>query len=194
MAAAAAAVEAFSNATAKSTLSHFDALAGGPPYELVPTPLSYPIYYTPNTQYLSWISDKDLSLLTPVLVYWLASAFFETLDWCSFPFFEKYRIHEPEEVKKRNKVSATKVFWMVVIQQIIQTALGYWALDENEAIHEAMRDHRVALQTYGAYISRAAFIVLGPSNGSKLLRYCGAELTSWVYWWGVPTVQFLWAR
>lgn len=179
------------NATSSSA---FDALAGSPPYELVPTPLSYPIYYTPNTQLLSWINDKDLSLLTPVAIYWAASLLFEAMDWSNLPFFEKYRIHEPEEVKRRNKVSATTVFWMVVIQQILQTALGYWALDENEAIHEAMTDHRVNLQTYGAYISRAAFLLFGPSTGSKVLRYCGAEVTSWVYWWGVPIVQFLLAR
>lgn len=191
MSAAAAAVMESFNATSSSA---FDALAGSPPYELVPTPLSYPIYYTPKTQLLSWINDKDLSLLTPVAIYWAASLLFEAMDWSNLPFFEKYRIHEPEEVKRRNKVSATTVFWMVVIQQILQTALGYWALDENEAIHEAMTDHRVNLQTYGAYISRAAFLLLGPSTGSKVLRYCGAEVTSWVYWWGVPIVQFLLAR
>lgn len=193
---ASAVMEAFNNASSGTmgTLSPFDALAGGPPYELVPTPLSYPIYYTPRLSLLSWISDKDLSLLTPLVLYWVASGFFEALDKSNLAFLDKYRIHEPEEVKRRNRVSAKTVFYAVIVQQVLQTALGYLALDENEAIHEAMRDHRIGLQTYGAYISRAAFLLLGPSMGSKALRYAGAEFTSWMYWWGVPILQFIWAR
>lgn len=186
---------AFNNASSTTgRLSPFDGLAGGPPYELVPTPLSYPIYYTPQTSLLSWISDKDLSLLTPVVLYWVASAFFEIIDKSNIPFFDKYRLHEPEEVKRRNRVSAKTVLYAVLLQQVLQTALGWFALDENEAIHEALRDHRIGLQTYGACISRVAFLLLGPSVGSRALRYCGAEVTSFMYWWGVPTIQFFFAR
>jgi sphinganine C4-monooxygenase len=186
---------AFNNSSGLANpLSAYDALAGGPPYELVPTPLSYPSYYAPRLSLLSWISDKNLSLLAPVVIYWATSLFFELLDRSGLRFIEKYRIHEPEEVRRKNRVTFKTVLLAVFVQHILQTALGYACLDEQDSIRETFRDHRAELQTYGAYISRAAFLILGPTTGSKVLRYCGAELTSWIYWWGVPTLQFLWAR
>lgn len=172
----------------------YGSLANSAPYELVPFPLAYPFYYVPRVSLLSWISDKDLSLLAPVVVYWAVSLFFEAIDRSGLAFFEQYRIHEPEEVKRKNRVSARTVVIAVCVQQLIQTALGWLVLDEQEAIRETFRDHRTELQQCGAYVSRAAFLLLGPETGSKALRYGGAEVVSWVYWWGVPILQFLWAR
>ena len=165
-----------------------------PPYELVPFPVRYPIYYSPRPSLLSWVSDKDLSLLAPIVIYWGASLIFHLIDISELPYFEKYRIHEPEEVKKRNRVTIRTVIIAVVIQQIVQTGLGLYWLDEADSIREVFRDHRRDLQVYAEWISRAAFAILGPKNGNKVLRYCGAELTSWTYWWGIPNVQFVWAR
>lgn len=164
-----------------------------PPYDLVPSVLQYPFYHTQAPSILSWISDKELSLLAPIAVYWAASLFFEGLDAAQIPFLEKYRIHEPEEVKKRNRVSRTTVFLAVIVQQIVQTFLGLYWLDAEDHGPASGKAHRAAMAVYGAWISRIAFALLGPAKGSQLLRWKGQEMVSFAYWWAVPVAQFLWA-
>ncbi|KAF7845955.1 hypothetical protein BT93_L5818 [Corymbia citriodora subsp. variegata] len=171
--------------------SAYDALVA-PPYELVPSPVSYPFYHFHRASVLSWISDKDLSLLVPLVVYWGVSLIFQLIDTLEIPHFEKYRIHEPEEVKRKNRVTKTQVIIAVLVQQALQTALGLYAL-EDESMKEVFRDHKGEMEVYGAWISRISFALLGPAMASRLLRYCGSELTRWTYWWGVPIAQFLWA-
>eukprot|EP00878_Enallax_costatus_P004983 GHUV01005240.1.p1 GENE.GHUV01005240.1~~GHUV01005240.1.p1 ORF type:complete len:272 (+),score=58.96 GHUV01005240.1:369-1184(+) len=65
-----------------------------------------------------WVS------LMPVVFYWALSAYFEVLDRLKLPFFEKYRIHSEQEAKQRNMVSRTTVLWRVVLQHMIQVAVG----------------------------------------------------------------------
>lgn len=178
------------NSTWAAELDDFAA----PPYQLVASPSSYPFYYAPRASLLSWISDKDLSLLVPVVVYWAASLVFHLIDVSGLPFFERHRIHEPEEITKRNRVTVKAVIVAVAFQHAIQTALGLYWLDEAEAVKEAFADHNAALQRYAVWVSRAAFAALGPKYGTRALRSCGAEVTSWLYWWGVPIVQFFFAR
>lgn len=50
------------------------------------------------------------------------------------------------------------------------------------------------MQRYAAYTAKAAFALLGPRLGTKALRFGGQEFVSWMYWWGVPIMQFVWAR
>lgn len=169
-----------------STFAPAAVAAGGletllaPPYDLVPPNIAYPFYHAGRTQVLSWISDKDLSLAIPVVVYWVVSLVFHVIDISEIPYFEKHRIHEPEEIKKRNRVTVKTVLLAVVCQHVIQTALGMYWIDASEGVHQASRDHREALQTYAAWISRIAFAVLGPKAGNKALRSYGAEVTSWI--------------
>ena len=164
-----------------------------PPYDLVPFPIQYPVYYVPRASLFSWISDKDFSLLVPIAIYWGMGMLFHLIDISGLPYFEKYRIHEPEEVKQRNRVTVRTVIIGVVFQQILQTGLGLYWLDEQESIGEVFRDHRGELQVLATYVSKVAFALFGPSLGSKALRFGGAEATSWLYWWGIPIIQFLWA-
>jgi len=163
-----------------------------PPYELVPaTSLSYPFYHVARNRLVPSMADANLSMLVIFVVYWVVSLAFHLLDISSISYFEKYRIHEPEEVKRKNRVSRTNVVIAVLVQQALQTALGIAWFNEEEDIMAI--DHRKALLVYGEWISRIAFAALGPKLGSSLLRSCGAELTSWMYWWGVPILQFFWA-
>lgn len=71
---------------------------------------------------LSWISDKHLALLAPVVAYWIMSAFFHTLD--TYDLLPRYRIHSPADRIKNNVVAPGVVFRAVVTQHLIQTAAG----------------------------------------------------------------------
>lgn len=70
---------------------------------------------------LSWISDKHLSLLLPVVLYWTVSFFWFLVDY--FQVFEQHRIHTPEELKK-NIVGWKTVLRAVFMQHVIQTGAG----------------------------------------------------------------------
>ncbi|KAK9246342.1 fatty acid hydroxylase superfamily-domain-containing protein [Lipomyces tetrasporus] len=71
---------------------------------------------------LPFISDKYLSLILTVVIYWVVSIFFHVID--AFDLLPKYRIHPPEEVSSRNKVTVTEVIRDVLVQQLIQTITG----------------------------------------------------------------------
>ncbi|KAI9809156.1 MAG: hypothetical protein M1825_002446 [Sarcosagium campestre] len=68
------------------------------------------------------IPDKVLTLLLPVAAYWLFSLFFHFID--TYDYLPQYRLHTPVEVLKRNRVSRWEVVRDVVVQQILQTAMG----------------------------------------------------------------------
>lgn len=77
---------------------------------------------TPLQPLISWLPDLYLALLLPVAAYWIVSMIFHFIDeWDLFP---QYRLHTPAEVLKRNHVSRWDVFRDVIIQQVIQTAVG----------------------------------------------------------------------
>ncbi|KAI8360916.1 hypothetical protein EDC96DRAFT_513006 [Choanephora cucurbitarum] len=69
-------------------------------------------------------SDEMLAIWVPIAVYWIQSSLFEILMRLQIPFFEQYRMTTPNEKEKRNKVSFSKVLWMVAVQHIIQIAVG----------------------------------------------------------------------
>jgi sphinganine C4-monooxygenase len=79
---------------------------------------------TPLPPLLSFVSDKILVLIVPVVAYWTFSLFFHFID--ENDLFAKYRLHTPAEMLKRNRVSVRDVVREVVIQHIIQTLTG-WA-------------------------------------------------------------------
>ena len=85
--------------------------------------LSLPSYtLTPRPPLFSYISDFHLSLLLPVLAYWLISGIYHVIS--SYNLFDEYRIHTPAALKARNRVSALEVLRAVITQQVVQTALG----------------------------------------------------------------------
>ncbi|KAI5367546.1 putative fatty acid hydroxylase [Septoria linicola] len=77
----------------------------------------------PQQPLISWLPDAYLTLVLPVVAYWAVSLFFHCID--ELDLFPQYRLHTPAEVLKRNHVSRWDVFRDVVIQQIIQTIVGY---------------------------------------------------------------------
>lgn len=83
-----------------------------PAYTLEPKPDLFP-----------FISDLWLSLVLPVIVYWVMSLFFHCIDMLDL--FPQYRLHTPEEITKRNHATRYEVARDVIIQQIIQITTGY---------------------------------------------------------------------
>ncbi|KAI4283112.1 MAG: hypothetical protein L6R38_002415 [Xanthoria sp. 2 TBL-2021] len=75
------------------------------------------------------IPDKLLTVILPIAAYWALSMLFHWID--TKDYFPQYRLHTPAEVSSRNKVSRWEVVRDVVIQQVIQTAVG-WGLGMTE--------------------------------------------------------------
>jgi len=158
---------------------------------LVRTPLSYPIYHVPRKELVEGIPDSVLSIIAPFASYWIMSFIFSALDTLELPFFEKYRIHESDEVAKRNRVTRWEVVYMVLLQQVLQTGLGLTFLSDDPLRSES--GHVAAMRWYATWIEWAARKTLGSKTGSHLLAEYGADLTQWLYWWGVPGFQFIFA-
>lgn len=162
---------------------------------MTPTTLSPPIYHTFRPSLLSWISDKHLSLLAPIVVYWALSLVFHTLDTLQLPYFEKRRIHESPEVLARNKASVMDVVKAVVVQQVIQTAIGTALLEGDDVIiqREVMRDHLGSMAKLAPRVGDVVLLVLGKRTGEDMLRSHGSDIVTWVYWWGIPIAQTFFA-
>src|SRR5262249_4028629 len=85
-----------------------------------------------------------LSLALPIVAYWLYSLFFHFLDMQKWQWLEKYRIHPPEEIAKRNRVTRLQVVRDVLVQQLGQIAVGV-IMFYFEPV-EFVPDHALALQ------------------------------------------------
>lgn len=155
--------------------------------------LQYPIYHFARAEVIPGVSDKYTSIFAPFLAYWVFSLFFHLLDTLQWPIFERHRIHESEEVKTRNMVTVRQVILAVFVQQAIQTLLGIVWLEDDDPSVGPFRDHVGDMVWYAGWMGKAAIVVLGESRGSEVLKLYGAEAVSWVYWWGVPIVQFFFA-
>ncbi|CAE6454823.1 unnamed protein product [Rhizoctonia solani] len=158
---------------------------------LVPSPLTYPWYHSSKPDLFDWISDKHLSLAAPVIAYWTLSLIFHAIDTFQPPFFEKYRLHESEEVKSRNLVSRADVIWAVFLQHIIQTGLGLVHLDESGS--ESSYDHGAGMRYWAPWVVRVVRLACGPLTAEHILDSYGQHLVHFTYWWFIPTVQFLFA-
>ena len=160
------------------------------------TPIHFqpPFYYTPRPSVLPWLSDKWLSLAAPVIGYWAVSLTFHFLDTAKFPYFEARRLHESPEVLARNKVTVAEVVKAVVVQHVIQTALGWMWFEAEEEIlkREVYVDHLAKMGALAPYVARAVFVLCGRS-GEDLLKLHGQGIVQWVYWWGIPAAQLFWA-
>lgn len=89
-----------------------------------------PSYKLERLPPLLWpIPDKLLTLLLPIAAYWGLSMIFHWID--VMDYFPQYRLHTPAEVLKRNRVSRWEVVRSVIVQQVVQTAVG-WGLGMTE--------------------------------------------------------------
>jgi len=87
--------------------------------DLPPLP-SYTL--SPVQPLISFIPDFYLTLMLPIIAYWVLSMFFHFID--VYDVWPQYRLHTPAEILKRNHVSRYEVARDVIIQQIIQTVVG----------------------------------------------------------------------
>lgn len=78
---------------------------------------------TPRAPLLPPISDNILALLLPIIAYWGLSMVYHVID--EYDLFPQYRLHTPAEVLKRNHVTRWQVVRDVIIQQVVQTIVGY---------------------------------------------------------------------
>lgn len=162
---------------------------------ITPTALHPPFYYTTRLSLLAFSSDKYLSLALPVIIYWAASLLFHLLDTARFPYFEAKRIHESPEVLARNRATVTEVVRAVVVQHTIQTILGIVWLEDDATVakREHYRDHLGDMARIAPWVGDATLVVLGRKSGEDLLRRHGEAMVRWVYWWGIPAAQMLFA-
>ncbi|KAG0362195.1 hypothetical protein BGZ54_008716 [Gamsiella multidivaricata] len=105
---------------------------------------------TVQTPLFSFISDQSLALLLPIIVYWTYSLLFHWVSVQEFPWFEKYRIHTKEE-ETRNRVSLPEVIKAVVIQQLLQTALGFIVVLADDS--DVVFDDEFSLARYQTWIT-----------------------------------------
>lgn len=110
------------------------------PWDLPPLP-EYTL--SPRPRLISFVPDSLLTLLLPIFAYWSLSMTFHVID--QLDLFPQYRLHTPAEVLKRNHVSRWEVVRDVVVQQVVQTAvgLGLSLLEEEDLIGKD--DYNVAV-------------------------------------------------
>lgn len=97
----------------------------------------------PQASLISWLPDKYLTLVLPIIAYWAVSLIFHWID--ELDLFPQYRLHTPAEVLKRNHVSRWEVFRDVLIQQVIQTIFGVFLGYMEEDAVTGMDDYNVAV-------------------------------------------------
>lgn len=82
----------------------------------------HPTYTDLRPSLISFISDENLALALPIIVYWTMGLFFQYLN--DQDMFPQYRLHTPEELEKRNRCSLGEVVRAVFFQHILQTVAG----------------------------------------------------------------------
>jgi sphinganine C4-monooxygenase len=146
--------------------------------------ISFPFYYSQKPYLIHGIPDYILTLIAPVIAYWGLSLFFHALDISGWKWLEKYRIHDSEEVQARNLATRSEVVWAVILQQVIQTALGLISLSD-ESTHVV--NHAQQLRRVASFLDSLAFTMFG----ERITPYILVHAANFLYWWGVPTFQFL---
>ncbi|PCH44400.1 sphingosine hydroxylase [Wolfiporia cocos MD-104 SS10] len=147
-----------------------------------------PFYYSPKAHLLDWLPDHYIALAAPLITYWVASLVFHILDISEWKWLEKYRIHESAEVKARNLVTRWQVIRAVILQQIVQTILGFFWMEEK--VSGAGIDHVGAMLSLGPFLSRTFNWALGEGTGERIIERHGAQLLYALYWWAIPTARF----
>jgi hypothetical protein len=146
-----------------------------------------PFYYSAAPSLMGGLSDPSLSLAAPIVAYWGLSLFFHFLDTVGWRWLERHRIHDSAEVAARNKASRADVLGAVIFQQVLQTAMGWWWIEDHAPVPLAAHCAHVA--TWAPPVARA----LAPALGAKA-AWAGAEVGAyWIYWWAIPVLQFVWA-
>lgn len=162
--------------------------------DLAPTRVAYPFYFPHRASLVPGLSDRYLSLVMPVASYWYMALGYLFLDWARIPFFERYRIRDPNEGSVRNRVSLPVVAKAVLLQQCVQTIVGCIFVEpDSTGIEQVFRDHASCIRAVGHIETSIVARVLGVRLGSLFLHYFGSSIAQLVYWWVVPTLHLLYA-
>ena len=143
---------------------------------------THPFYYSSAPSLLPVLKDSLLTVLISLPAYWLTAGFFHILDISNAPWLLRHRIHDSSEVASRNRASRLEVFRAVVVQQVLQTALGLVWVSEPPA----HRDHAAAMRS----IARA-LVALSPSGAFDRVAMLVAPLAYLLYWWAIPAARLV---
>ncbi|TFK51636.1 sphingosine hydroxylase [Heliocybe sulcata] len=158
------------------------------PSFFLPTDRS-PFYYSPKPELISGVPDHALALAAPIIAYWAVSLFFHAMDVSNWKWLDKYRIHESAEVKTRNLVTRWEVVKAVTLQHIIQTVLGvFWVQPQ---VSGAGVDHPGNMRQLAGSVQWWLKMAMGEASGDKMLATRGGVIVYFMYWWGIPTVKFM---
>lgn len=150
--------------------------------------LSSPAFYhASKPSVFPFMSDDVLALVSPIITYWTYSLFFHVLDSIDSPFLDRYRIHDSAEIKSRNLVSRTSCLLWVAFQQVIQTALGLYWMEEDKQLPGFLSD----VGAIRNVVVACARLVLGETTATRFLLAYGAQSVWFVYWWGIPVAQLV---
>ncbi|ESK96399.1 sphingosine hydroxylase [Moniliophthora roreri MCA 2997] len=138
-----------------------------------------PLYYSYNDSLVNDIPDSTLTIASPVVAYWTLSLFYHFLDTRNWKWLDKYRIHESEEVTRKNRVTRWEVVKAVVFQHVLQTLLGWFWIDERYV----ERNHILRLHSLMKIIEPLV------GGDPRVLH----NSTYYLYWWGIPLAQLLFA-
>ncbi|KAG0705585.1 fatty acid hydroxylase superfamily-domain-containing protein [Suillus ampliporus] len=154
-------------------------------------PIKIPFYFSLRQNIYDGIPDTYVALAAPVLAYWFMSLIFQCLDISRWKWLDKYRIHESEEVKSRNLATPWEVAWAVMLQHVAQTILGLAWLTESPEISVVRCQSE--MEDLGRTLVLVVRRLMGEEIGMKFLELRGPEMTHWLYWWGIPVAQVLFA-
>jgi sphinganine C4-monooxygenase len=150
----------------------------------MPSQPATPLQYTPI---LSFMSDKQLALFVPFVVYWIYSGFYHLISIYEVSFFEKYRIHSLIEVETRNKVSMGEVVRAVLLQQFLQTLFGLLLVVVDD--DDVLLDDEIEMLGYQQTLEATAKI-FGLWNLFEPYQKIIIETS---YWYLIPLSRFLFA-
>lgn len=163
------------------------------PNTIVPSNGTFPFYYSEQPSILPGVSDKTLSVISPLVAYWVYSLLFHALDtWGSNSLWlARYRIHESEEVRSKNLVTKWEVVVAVLVQQAIQTILGVLWVDGEDS---ALTDHTTKMARMSPVLVQSTLLWTGnPQTAHSTLQSWGPHILHFIYWWAIPTIQLLFA-
>src|SRR5271168_3716215 len=152
---------------------------------------------TPEPTWL-YLTSAQWVAVTPVLSYWMASAFYEFID--AFDFFPQHRIHPTAEECKKNLAKRSYVLRHVLIMHLVQLIAGF-ALAKFQAPETAAEGGFGSFSWFSQQIGQFLVLYSQPSNeqivdfgATKLaliarMAYLAARqflaliiLDSWVFW------------
>ena len=122
---------------------------------------------------------------------WALSLFFHFLDLSRWRWIEKFRIQEPQDAVSRNKTTVGQVVRAVLLQQALQTVLGWSLLDASG--DDPLVNHSRAMKDLRPVVSGVLEVFMSRRMARDSLDVQGSALVSVLYWWLIPIGQLLFA-